>query len=52
MAPPLAVSNTEVLVQVSMALVGETAATGGAVLWLTTDDAVAVHPLPSVTVTV
>src|ERR1043165_108189 len=50
--PPLAVSVTDVAEQVIVPLEGLILATGGAIFWLTTDDAAAVQPLASVRVTV
>jgi len=49
--PPLAVNSTELVLHVSVALVGEMAATGGVLLCVTITDAAAVQPLASVTVT-
>ena len=50
--PPLAVSVTLDATQVTVLLAGVTDATGAVMFWLTMADAVAVHPLAAVTVTV
>ena len=51
--PPVAVKEIDVVAQVNTLVVGAVmAAVGNAVLWVITCDAVAVHPLVPVTVTV
>ena len=50
-APPLAVIVEEEDKQFSVEDAGVILAAGGVIFWLTTDDAVAVHPFVPVTVT-